>query len=184
MNSSRRSLLMASVITIAGILWWFYSREPLPLGYTGTAPNPQNIPGVRPEIECEVDQEFLTGIELAIDGQPVSHTGISLPRNKNVKVLGKLRMRQLPSNSELLIVELSVASKSKNSQGMLIEGETILFAGAPNPQESSFERVIDQEWKVPDHGGEFNVLLVFHLALLGERETPRRFAVVCPAKIE
>lgn len=183
-NFSRRSQITLGIIVIAGLVWWFYPREPLPLGYVGTGPNPDNIPGTRPTIECPINTDFMTGVKLKLDGMPVESTEVKLLRNKKVKVQGKLELGNVPALADLLVVELSVASKSRNAQGMLIEGETMLYAGAPTIAKGGTPLMFDTEWLVPDHAGEFNLLLVFHMVQMGERETPRRFAIVCPVKIE
>ncbi len=184
MDVSKRSIIITGVVVISVLVWWFYPRKPLPLGYTGTAPNPNNIPGVRPTVECLVDTEFLKKVELQVDGKPVSTTVVTLPRNKQVKLRGKLRLGDLPASTELLYVDLLAVSKSKNAQGMMGEGETTIYTGVPPSGKDHVEIPIDKEWLVPDHAGEFNLILEFHIAVMEERQGLRCNAIVCPVKIE
>ena len=131
MTFSRRTQILLGVFVIAGLVWWFYLREPLPLGYIGTGPNPHNFPGVRPTVECPINTDLITGVELSLDGKPLKSTEVTLPRNKKLMIHGKLDLGNVPSLANLLVVQISVASQSKNAQGMLIEGETMLYAGNP-----------------------------------------------------
>ena len=184
MNFSRRTQILLGVIVIAGLVWWFYPREPLPLGYFGTGPNPENIPGVRPTVECPINTDLMTRVELSLDGKPFQSAQATLQRNKKLKVKGTMDLGRIPVNANLLVVQLSIASKSENAQGMLIEGETMLYADIPKIENGSAHLDFDKEWLVPDHAGEFNLLMVFFFAKMGERETHRQFAIVCPVTIE
>ena len=183
MYPNKRHKVILSLLVVVALAWWFYPRQPPILGYIGTAPNPEGIAGVRPTVEFPIDGEHLKDVQLSIDGQSISEGKTVLLRKKKVTLRGQLQLDHLPPSANLLVVQVALASKSNNVAGMLVEGESVLYAGAPALNMGACQLDLQLEWLVPDHAGEFDLHVSFFIAVDGQRESRRRHALVVPVKV-
>ena len=184
MRLRRYLLITLSVICITTLVWWFYPRKVQTPGYRGTGPNPEGRLAIRAKVECTVDQEFVKTATFTVDGKPVSTTELALPRNKTVRLQGHLDLQHLRPNTMLVSVDVGAASDLLSGSGMMVEGECAICMGVPAEKATSIQLDVDTKWQVPDHAGEFNLIVGFYMLEAGVRQTHRRYAVVCPIRIE
>lgn len=174
-------------ILVAGLItsWWFFSREPLPLGYRGTAEHLKSVPGKRPTVDLPIATNYIKTAQVLIDGRELKRGSeeITLPRNRNVQITGRLEF-DLGKTGEFTAAYIGVGSESSNAQGVLVEGELRLNDGFSHTQGKPLIFNINKTWRVPDRSGEFVLIVYYFAGEIGELRTPGRQAIVCPIRIE
>ncbi len=178
MNLSKWRISLVAAVVVGLLLWYFYPRQELPLGYTGNAPHLKDVPGKRPTVEIPTGSQYLKKISLTVNGQEVKQSEFTLQRGQEVDVQGRIDF-DLGDHGEFMLSRISIASDSNNSQGFLIEGEALLHGGHTHVSGTPFGFDISKKWRVPDREGKF-LLLVDYFAYDTEQDIRRRFAIVCP----
>jgi len=182
MLNSNRFRLLAGILLLGAMAWWFYPRQPPRVWYNGTAPNPERLAAERPTVELLIDKDYLERAEVLVDGTAAGTQEITLRANSMVPVRGFVELHHVQQGSTLVAIQFSVLSRDSNPVGMLAEGQTVVTAKETR-SEDRLRAEFSDTWTVPDHLGEFFLIVEFHLFRPGDRTAPRRFAVVCPVRI-
>ncbi len=182
MEASKKRVALVGVLVVGLLVWWFYPRKPMPLGYVGTAPHLKDVPGKRPTVEIPVARAFIQKFHLTIGGQEVNQNEVTLPRGQEVDLKGRFDF-DLADNVEFALARISLASASKNKLGFLTEGGTPLITSFTHTSGTPFGFDVSMKWLVPDRTGEF-LLLVDYFVYESGVVTPGRFAIVCPVVLK
>ena len=183
---SKKGLTSLAILVIGLLGWWYFSREPLPLGYRGTAEHLKSVPGKRPTVDLPIGSNYIKGFKLSIDGRELRNDSgeITLPRDRNVQVTGRLEL-DLGQLGDFSGMYIGVGSESSNAQGVLVEGELMLSDRSfSHTQGQPLIFNINKTWRVPDRAGEFVLIVYYFAGEMGELRTPGRQAIVCPIRIE
>lgn len=174
-----------AILVIGWLAWWHFAREPLPLGYRGTAEHLRDVPGKRPTVDLPLGNNYIKKVHLSIDGRELKSNSeeFTLPRDRNVQIAGRLEF-DLGKTGEFTAAYIGVGSESFNAQGVLVEGELRLNDGFNHTQGQPLIFNINKTWRVPDRAGEFVLIVYYFAGEMGELRTPGRQAIVCPIRIE